>query len=365
MIRVLYILPGIDGGGIGEIVCTYLKHIDKKSFVCDVATLDTPDGHKPFAYDRMAVCANHLFLLDRHSYWRRFVQLREIYNKGDYDIVHAHMDNISFVYLLQAYLHGIKVRIAHSHIAYKPRIGSGDWNKSLLNPFLRLITTHKFGCGEMACRFLWGNSNNCYVMPNAIELNRFEYSIRKDIQFRKELDITPDKKIVGTVGRFNEQKNPFFILDIIKKLIEKRTDFLFLWVGSGELYNTIVDKAREYGIDEYIRFLGLRSDVNYIFSLFDVFILPSLYEGLPIVGVESQAASLPSLFSNTITKEIAITDKATFLDINDAENWSVTISDLFDKSYDRSDNGMNRSHYNIEIAVHELENRYKLFLNNN
>lgn len=358
MIKVLFILPGIDGGGVGEIVYTYIANIDKTNFCCDVASLDTPDGHIPFAYDRFKADANALFLLDRNSYKKRFWQLNEIYKSKKYDIVHVHMDNISALYLIQAWMHGVKVRIAHSHIAFKPEFGSTEWKKSLVNPLLKIFTTHRYGCGQMACKNLWGNVKNSIVMTNAIDVSKFQY--RKEVADfkRDELGLNNIAHVCGTIGRFQKQKNPFFIIDIIEMLSKIRSDFVFLWVGAGELQAEVKKKAEEKEIDKHILFLGQRNDVSQLLSILDVFILPSLYEGLPIVGVESQAASVYSLFSSTITKEIGITDYAEFLEIKNPMQWASRISDIFNMHHKKRTDSMDNSIYNIHNAVKILENNY-------
>lgn len=358
MVRILNMLPGIDGGGIGEIVYTYSKYMDKRQFCCDVVALETIDGHQPFLYDEMSSVVNKLFLVDRHHYFHRFIQFCRVLGEGHYDIIHCHMNEKSVVYLFIAWLYGVKVRIAHSHIA----TGDSGHINSCLKLLLPFVTTHKYGCGVKAFESLWGNTDRMHVMTNAIELQKFQYDELIDKKQREIWGIDQKTTVIGTVGRMTPQKNPFFIVEIIRSLSDVYDDFMFFWIGTGELADAVKQKVRERGIQDKVVFLGLRNDVPELFSVLNLFILPSLYEGLPIVGVEAQAAGLPCLFADTITPEIGLVSSTRFVPIDSPDVWASEIVKMAGQRPQRTlSKEMENSAYNIEVAVRQLEKEYNTF----
>lgn len=296
------------------------------------------------------------------NYLKRIIQYLKILKNRKYDIIHCHLEEASAIYLSFAMFLGIGTRIAQSHLTQSPRSSSGKYKK-VLRPLLSIVTTEKFACGNDAFLHMWGDFRPQYIMTNAIEIEKYRYSESLSILKKKELRISLNMKIIGTIGRFCEQKNPYFIINIIKALKEMRDDFFFLWIGEGPMLREIKTLALEMDICNCIKFLGNRNDVNEILSSFDVFILPSLYEGLPIVGVEAQASGLPCIMSDTITKEVAISDNAYYLPLNNTQDWVNLICDRLDSKTNRANiTDIENSKYNIHNAVGILKNMYLDFI---
>lgn len=359
------LVPGIDGGGVGKIVLTYASRMDKNKFQIDVASLGTPDGHEPFHYKDLKKVCNSVIILNRNNYFRRFIQWIQLIKKGHYDIIHSHMDVASVPYLLIALLYGIKIRITQCHITTLPSTISRNGLKSLLKPLLRLLTTHKYACGLEAGKCLWGK-DYFYIMHNAINIEIFKYNHERAINIKKIYLIPDNILVIGTVGRLTEQKNPFFLLDIIEAL-SKTIKFLFLWLGDGNMKNIIIEEIKKRQLGNFIMMAGNQANVGDWLSAMDVFILPSLYEGLPIVGVEAQCSGLKCLFSNEVTSEIGISKKCCFLPISDTSSWIGNIC-KFNAEIDTdrtSIEEIENSVYNINNAVHILENQYISFLSEN
>lgn len=364
MIKVLHILPGINGGGVGKIVYSYAKHLDKEKITLDVASLNTINGEKPFLYDSFIKNVDHLFLLNRKSYLKRFKELYNIYKKGKYDIIHCHLEEASFFYLLLAMIMGVKIRIAQTHLTTIPAIFSFAWFKSLFRPLLSIICTHKFACGKKAAKKLWKNDSNVYILTNAIEIDPFIYNPETRDKTRSLHGLSPNEFIIGTVGRIDTQKNPFFILKIIKELKKKQNDFKFLWIGEGEHSISIKNELKKNGLTNNVIMLGVQNNVHELMMAMDVFVLPSLYEGLPIVGVEAQVSGLPSLFSNTITNEFKLIPTTEFLAIDDPEAWVNKILSLRQAHLNRLKYAplIQESIFNIKIAAKALETEYQHFI---
>jgi len=364
MIKVLHILPGINGGGVGKIVYSYAKHLDKEKITLDVASLNTINGEKPFLYDSFIKSVNHLFLLNRKSYLKRFKELYNIYKNGKYDIVHSHLEEASFFYLLLAMIMGVKIRIAQTHLTTKPARFSFAWIKSLFRPLLSIICTHKFACGKKAAQKLWKNDPNVHILTNAIEIDPFVYNHKTRDKIRSSHGLSPNDFVVGTVGRIDTQKNPFFILKIIQELKKKQNDFKFLWIGEGEHSISIKNELKKNELSSNVMMLGIQNNINELMMAMDVFILPSLYEGLPIVGVESQVSGLPSLFSDTITNEFKLIPTTEFLAIDNSEAWVNKILSLKQVHPDRLKYAslIQESLFNIKIAAQKLETEYQHFI---
>lgn len=196
--------------------------------------------------------------------------------------------------------------VVHSH--------NGSTEKTRLHylcrPFLYALTDEYIACSKVAAEFMFGAKKNVLVVPNAINIEKYIFSseIRK---MRKHLNVE-NKFVVCHVGRLSEQKNPLRVLDIFKSILKKREDAVLLSVGTGELEMEVKKHASDLKISNSVFFLGVRNDINNILQAADVFILPSLYEGLPMVAIEAQASGVPCILSDKISTEVNVTGNVQF-----------------------------------------------------
>ena len=225
-------------------------------------------------------------------------------------------------------------------------------------------------CSELAGRWLFGNKEydkgNIYLLNNAIDLDKFKYneSLRKEK--RKELGINDDTLVIGHVGRFVEQKNHRFLIDIFNEIHKKNNNSVLLLAGQGPLMDEIKNKVISLKLEKNVKFLGQRNDIDKLYQAFDVFLLPSLYEGLPVVGVEAQATGLLCELSNDMTKEIKVLDTTRFVSLNtSAEEWATIILDDYSK-FKRHDttSEITKNNFNIKNETSKLENEYSELLTN-
>ena len=174
--------------------------------------------------------------------------------------------------------------------------------------------TDYFACSEVAGRYLFGNKafdqGEVKIIHNAIDVEKFKFDKVARKKLRKEFGIMDSTIVIGHVGRFVQTKNHTFLVDVFKKYHERNPDSKLLLIGIGPLENQIKDKIRKLDLVESVIFLGQRDDINKLYSVMDIFCLPSLYEGLPVVGVESQATGLPIIFSNGVSHEAIISKNA-------------------------------------------------------
>ena len=225
-------------------------------------------------------------------------------DNGPYDAIHTHMQLLNGIVLNEAKKNGIKVRISHAHL-------NGDYNK---NSILRKIyvsyskylinknSTHRIACSKESGKYLY-NNNKFELINNAIDINQFEFN-NKEGYIHDELSLNKDIKLITHIGRFVKAKNHDFIIEVFNNIIKKDKKYRLILVGEGELMDSIKSKVSEYNLQEYVYFLGLRSDINKILASTDVFFMPSILEGLPVVLVEAQAAGVPCIISKNIPKEV-------------------------------------------------------------
>lgn len=232
----------------------------------------------------------------------------------------------------------IPKRIIHSHNTNETRGVIRKMLHYINRVFLPLYATDYWACSNVAGKWFYSKkimmSNKYKVINNAINIEEFAFSENIRNKYRSELKIN-NKYVIGHVGRFCDQKNHEEIINIFYKYYEKNNNAHLILIGTGELEDVIKAKVKLLGLEKNVSFLGSRSDVKYIMQAMDVFILPSLYEGLPIVGVEAQISGLACLFANTITQEIKITSNSYFLDLKNLDEWVNKIDQL--KKYSRND----------------------------
>lgn len=184
--------------------------------------------------------------------------------------------------------------------------------KAVLKTQANRYPTHRLACSRLAGDWLFGKGADYTIMRNAVDLSVFSPNSEDRARERELLGVADGQLLVGHIGRFMEQKNHIFLLEIFKELLELRPGSVLALVGDGPLLNCIHEKACELGLDGSVLFLGTRVDVPSLYRAFDVFCLPSLYEGLPMVGIECQAAQTPILASDTVTAEAAATSLMEF-----------------------------------------------------
>ena len=196
--------------------------------------------------------------------------------------------------LIAAKISNVKVIIAHSHNASSDK---GILKKMLHNinkNFIPLFANHFFACSNKAGKWFYSkkimNSKNYFVINNCIDIDKFKFNYETRNNKRKELHLKNENIVVGHVGRFNKQKNHTFLIDIFNEAYKENDKLRLVMVGIGPLMNKIKKKVIQLNLSDAVLFLGQRSDVNELMQAMDIFILPSLYEGLPLVGVEAQTS---------------------------------------------------------------------------
>lgn len=355
MVRVLQVVTYMGRGGLETMLMNYYRHIDRSRVQFDFLV------HRPFEADYDAeihALGGKIYRVSRLIPWSRAyrAELRAFWGAHpEYRVVHVHQDCLSAVALQCAQDCGVPVRIAHSHNS------SQTWNikypiKRYYMKQIPAAATHLFACGRKAGDWMFGG-HPYQVLPNAIEVLDYRYDPRLARQVRQELGLG-NGLVVGHVGNANPAKNHPFLLEIFAALYQKRPDAHLLLVGGGtERFRA---KARSLGVEDSVLFAGVRADVPQMLQAMDVFVFPSLYEGLPVALLEAQAAGLPCVISDQVPPECVVTSElVTTLPLHKPpQQWADEI--LKKQGAPRMDHSaeLRAAGYDIETAAKALEEFY-------
>lgn len=351
--------------GLETMLMNYYRNIDRTKMQFDFLT-HRPD--KSDYDDEIISLGGKVYYAPRlypQNYPKYFKCMKNFFAEHpEYKIIHSHIDTMSYLPLKAAKRAGVPVRIAHSHNTSIDK----DFKYPLKMYFrsrINGVVTDRLACGREAGEFLFKN-NSFKVIPNAVDADRFFYDAHLRKKKRRELGVE-DNFVVGHVGRLSYQKNHKFLIQIFDALIKKEPAAKLMLVGVGEKEQEIREQVKSLRLDDSVMFLGSRIDVNELYQVMDVFVLPSLFEGIPMVGVEAQFADLPCLFSDKTPDEVKFNVRTKFIGLDkSSESWAneilATRSGL-PRSYDRED--IANSRYDIKCAHIILEEYYKELYNKN
>ena len=355
--RILQVVNDMHRAGLETMLMNYYRNIDRKIIQFDFLT-HRPDrsdyddeieslGGKVYYAPRLYPQNYPMYF----SYMKRFFE-----EHSEYKIMHSHIDSMSYLPLLAGKRAGIPIRIAHSHNTSIDK----DY-KYILKQFFRSRLTSVanvyLACGEEAGKYLFGD-RPIQVIPNAVEAEKFHFNQAVRSKKRKELGYK-DEFVVGHVGRISYQKNHKFLIEIFYELLKMEPNAVLMLVGVGEKESQVREQIHKLGISEQIHFLGNRNDVSELYQAMDAFVLPSLFEGIPVVGVEAQFADLPCFFSDTTPKEVKFNEKTQFIALHQStEEWAREI--LKSKGSKRNSEyiGIVNSLYDIRNAHSIIEKLY-------
>jgi glycosyltransferase EpsF len=277
----------------------YYRHIDTSKVEFDFVV----DDDSPYVLpDDVMTKGAIIYRIPAYTHTMAYIhRLIEIIKINHYMIVHVHMNSMSFIALFVSMLAGVPVRICHNHTTAHGAEGIRAILKYIFRPLNIMFATDYFACGEHAAIWMYGNkrfeSGRVYLMRNFVDAEKFRFSQEKRNRIRDELGIRDSDFVVGHVGRFVQQKNHTFLIDIIAALVKVRPNSVLIMIGDGPLKEGIYYKVTVLGLTDNIRFVGSVTNPEDYYSAMDVFCLPSLFEGLAIVCLEAQANSLCSLCS--------------------------------------------------------------------
>lgn len=336
-IRVLQVVTIMNRGGLETMLMNYYKKVDREKIQFDFMVHREERGDYD---DEIEALGGRIFRMNQirpGNYRKYFKQLDNFFEKHkEYKAIHSHINENSGFVLRSAKKYNIPCRIAHSHLAnlkldykYPFRL----YGRINLNPNV----TEYFACSEEAGKWLFKNPRKkVVVLNNAVDTALFVEKDELRLKSRKNLGID-DKFVIGHVGRFNPQKNHTFLIDIFSEIKKLESKSVLLLIGEGYLLKDIKEKVNKLGLEDSVKFLGLRSDISDLMQAMDLFLFPSLFEGLPVVLVEAQAAGLKCVTSTGVTKESDLTNSVEFYDLDTSpEEWAEKIVKLDRSKKDNS-----------------------------
>lgn len=341
--RVLQVATKMDRGGLETMIMNCYRRIDKDQVQFDFLLHRQEVG----AYDEeirdLGGRIHHVPRANPLSA-RYFKALNGFFSShSEYRVVHSHIDCMSALPLRAARRHGVPVRIAHSHSSFQDK----DFKyplKVLCKSFIKKEATHLLACGKQAGSWMFG-TEDFEVVPNAIDVEMFRFDKGSREALRSEAGIASDAFVLGHAGRFLAVKNHAFILEVFRELLEGEPGSVLVLAGDGPLRADIEAMARSWGIADSVRFLGVRSDIPALMSAMDLFVMPSLYEGLPMVLVEAQASGLPCLIADRIPSDCDLTSLVTRKELEEgSREWARAIAEMGARG------GVDRAEYANEIV---------------
>lgn len=358
MVRILQIVPNMQAGGLENFIMNVYRNINRNKVQFDFLVHYQEQKHFDKEIEKLGGKIYRMTLRDDNNIFKYIKDLNKFYkDHPEYKIIHCHMSSIGFINFLVAKKNGINIRIAHSHNSNTEKNLKGFIKFLMLKP-LKILSTHNFACSTEAGKFLFGKKD-FKIIPNAIEVEKYRFSSEIRKEGRKKLKIK-DELVIGHIGRFEQQKNHKYIIDIFKEVLKENPTAVLILAGNGNLFEKIKLYAYKMKVEKNIKFLGVVKDTYKLYQIMDCFILPSFFEGLPVVGIEAQTSGVKCLFSNSITEEVKIIESSEFLDIGreNIDTWKEKI--LAIKKYDRESayEKVKYTNYNIKITAKEMEDFY-------
>lgn len=362
--KILEVCVDLDGGGIDRYLYNYCSRIKDIQF--DFAVVE--NNKIGILEPKLVEMGCNIYRVPRQSKGIKYNYdaLKKIMTQTEYDAVHVHLGYKSAVALLCAKNCGIRTRIVHSHIAYVPESFLQKVFRKGMTFITKRLATSLAACGKDAARWVWGKktfeSGAVTIHNNAVKTADFAFSQHLRDEMRKELNIADGTLVVGHIGRICEQKNQLRLAEIFASIHKLRENSVLLLAGyANEQYKSLVlDKARELSVKESVYFLGVRSDVKNLLNAFDVFVFPSIYEGLPFTLIETQCNGLPAVSSDAVTNEVKVSEYVDFLSLNSSnEEWAQTAV-LLSESPRKSDayKDVADAGYDIDIEAERLRSYY-------
>lgn len=360
--RILQVLGRLDRGGAETMIMNLYRNIDRDKIQFDfvICTKDECSftneikslGGRIFSVPRFNFKNSMEFIKAWHDFFK---------SHKEYKIIHGHLRSTASIYLSIAKKYGL-VTIVHSHSTSSGN-GFSAFVKNMLQYPIRYIADYLFACSDAAGIWLFGEKAckkaNYFILNNAIDAKKFTYDEQKRCEIRKKLNIE-DKFVIGHIGAFRSQKNHEFIIDIFNEVYKKSDKAVLLLIGDGELKSGIEKKVCDLNLTHCVIFTGVSAEVSSLLQAMDVFLFPSLYEGLPVVLIEAQATGLVCFVSDTISKESSVTDLIGYYSLNSAaKTWADRIIE-YSHGYLRRDtyNDIKNADYDIETTAKWVEEFY-------
>lgn len=356
-IRILHVLGRTDRGGAESLVMNIYRNIDREKIQFDFAI--HTDERCQFD-DEIESLGGRIYHLPKYRIFNHFnykASWKKLLKNNDFSAVHGHMDSTASIYLKIAKNFCIPT-ISHSH-----SISSSSGIKGLITNLyhknINEVADYKFACSEQAGIWLYGNSTEYHIIKNGVDMEKFHFKKNVRDEVRRELNIQSNF-VIGHVANYSFPKNHKFLIDIFKKVSELDSTAILILVGN-KVKENLMNIVNNYHLESKVIFLGTRSDIDRLLQGFDVFVLPSIYEGLPVSLVEAQVSGLQCIVSDKVTDEAKITNNLEYLNIDKLDSsdcWTKEILKTKGKKRSNLAGILKDSEFNIRTTSDYLQEFY-------
>lgn len=324
--RAAIIVGKMDSGGKKNLIMEYYRHIDRNKiqfdFICDSDSQAIPE-------QEITDLGGRIYKITPYQYiFQNMADMTRIFKQNQYKVVHAYNSTMNLFPMAVAKYCKVPVRISESlSMAHE-----GDWKtilKKMLRPMSKWFANYYMSCGDDCGRWQFGSklfdAGKVDVFKTVIntEFNSYDPMVRE--KTRSEF-VWGDKIVIGHIGRFTAQKNSVRMIEIFGAIAKKEPNAVLCLIGDGELKEDMMKKINELGIEKQVAYLGRREDIQQFYNAMDCFLLPSLYEGLPVVGLEAESCGLPMFFSTEVTREANACELGHFIALGDSDDvWADQI----------------------------------------
>lgn len=361
--KILEICVDLDGGGIDRYLLNYCSRIRDIQF--DFAIVKQEKKGILEAEIEALGCKIYQVPRQRAGLKANYDAIKKILTENHYDAVHVHLGYRGALALLCAKNCGIKTRIVHAHIAAEKENFKQKVLRKVFTVITRGLATHLAACGVYAAKWVWGErvyaKGEVKIHNNAIDTQRFRFREEVREKKRSELGLESGTLAVGHVGRLSAQKNQTRLLNIFAEILHKQSYAKLFLVGRGEDENKLLQQVKEMGLESQVVFLGVRSDVDELLNAFDVFVFPSLYEGLPFTLIETQCNGLPAICADTVTSLVKVSEYVRFSPLEQADaQWAeFAIRAAKEKHGENAWRQVMEAGYDIDTEAEHLRAYYK------
>lgn len=354
MIRVLQAYPIMNNAGTENVIMNWYKNINREKVSFDF--LVQSEGQLDNEIREMGGRIFYIKNSDNNQYKKH---LSKFFSENKYDVVHTHTHKEMGLILECAKKNSIACRIAHSHNARTDLGNIYKFMKKIKSFSIKMNATDFLACSKEAGEWLFPYKNiDIKIVRNAIDIEKFKFDYKKRNKIRDELNIKENELLLGHVGRLAKEKNQEYILKIVSELSKRKEQIKLLLIGDGPLRIDLENKAKELGIRKSVIFLGNINNVSEVLNAIDIFVFPSMHEGLGMVAIESQMNGLKTILSKNVPQEAIINKElCRRLCVNNINDWIVEILNLRGSLKRKEAIELNEN-YDIKKMIKELEKIY-------
>lgn len=326
-IKIVNIISKLVYGGTESVLLNYYNNMDLSKYEISIITMEAINDESIRRFEDLGV---RVFIVGD---WEKEPikigkKILKILKQEQFDIIHSHLSHTNFYFMILGYIAGIKIRISHSHLIYIDKTIKEKIKHKIYKLLIKIFSTNYMACSEAAAIDLYGTTKNIYILKNAIDLKKFAPNGDIRNEYRKLLKYQDDEIVICNIGRMEEQKNQLFLIDVFNELTKLNIHYRLLIIGAGSLEEKIKNRISNYKLEKKVQILSSRNDINKILQAADLFLLPSLYEGLGIVLIEAQASGVVCYTSDyVVPKEAKVTNDLYFINLKQSpKKWAEIIN---------------------------------------